>query len=119
MSRHAEIWLITEGGRKKLGQFIRETRKGYGFSQDDLIEVIHWLTGHRIGKATLSALERGNVKPQWDTLAILAASGRFKNARTYMPFTAEELFAIACERIDPGLPQEARGELSKQEHPNG
>lgn len=94
--------LITKQGRELLGQTILAARKSKGWSIDDLVNHISTATGHKISKGTISSLERGNQKPDWDTLAILASTGFIKNPSSGRPYTPSDLFRIASEQISPG-----------------
>ena len=102
-----KVFIITEQGCRNLGQIIRQFRESpkpnspLGWSLDEFVAEIQRETGFLLSKSTLSKLERGHSEPKWDTLAILAATGFILNSRTQQPFTTAELFAIACEQLDP------------------
>jgi transcriptional regulator with XRE-family HTH domain len=88
----ATVPLITKNGLDALGKVLKHYRTVHNFSMDKLVAYINEKTGCFISKAAISDLERGNTEPKWDTLAILAASG-------YLPYTVDQLFAIATERL--------------------
>lgn len=85
--------LITKRGLETLGKVLKKHREDNNLSMDKLVAEINVKTGCFISKAAISDLERGNTEPKWDTLAILAASG-------YVPYTVDQLFAIATERLE-------------------
>lgn len=95
------VCLITDKGRKSLGQVLKYFRTGKGWSMDDLLLEINKKTGFTVSRATISELERGNNEPKWNTLAILAATGYAIHPATGKPLSTTDLFAIACEVIDP------------------
>ncbi len=95
------VCLITDKGRKCLGQVLKHFRAARGWSMDDLFMEINRVTGCTVSKATISELERGNTEPKWNTLAILAATGYMTHPATGKPLTTTDLFAIACETLAP------------------
>lgn len=95
----ATILLTTEQGRKNLGSLLKYFRERKKWSLDDIYAEILAKTGHSISKSALSALERGNSEPRWNTLSILSASGIYFNPQTGKPFTTSEFFEIACEKL--------------------
>lgn len=95
------VCLITDKGRKSLGQVLKHFRTAKRWSMDDLLIEINRVTGFTVSRATISELERGNNEPKWNTLAILAATGYMIHSATGKPLTTTELFAIACETLDP------------------
>ncbi len=97
---------ISKNGLDRLGAYLRSTRLEMGMSQDDLLEAIKSVVGTTLSKPALSALERGNSKPGWDTLSTIAESGLFINPKTGNPWTTSDLFEIACESIDPDTGEE-------------
>lgn len=92
----ATVPLITKNGLQNLGKVLKHYREQENWSMDKLTAYIKQKTGCFISKAAISDLERGNTEPKWDTLAILASSG-------YIPFTVQELFAIASEQLTVDL----------------
>ena len=88
-----KVPVINKKGREKLGKVLKFHREALGLSMDKFVAEIEKTTGRSVSKAAISDLERGNTEPKWDTLAILAASGFF-------PYTVEELFAIATEKLE-------------------
>lgn len=99
MAAQLQIPIMTKAGLIALGQLLEHSRKRLGWSQDELLSQIKARTGCTISKSAISALERGNSKPGWDTLSILAATNYVQNP-TNKPYTTTELFMIACERAD-------------------
>lgn len=95
------VCLITDKGRKYLGQVLKHFREAQGWSLDDLFIKIHMVTGYTISRSAISQLERGLTDPKWNTLAILAATGYMIHPATLKPLTTTDLFAIACETLDP------------------
>lgn len=95
------VCVITEKGRKSLGQVLKHFREAKGWSMDDLFSEIHRVTGFTVSRSAISEIERGNTEPKWNTLAILAATGYMKNPATGKALTTTDLFAIACETLDP------------------
>lgn len=93
--------LTTEQGKKRLGQLLRASRDGKGWSLDDLIKQVEVGTGQAIGKSTISSLERGNSTPNWDTLALLAAVEYVLFPATNTPLSAHDMFDVACEVVNP------------------
>lgn len=87
---------ITKKGRETLGAVLKHYRNQKGWSMDALVMEISKKTGFCISKSTLSHLERGNTEPQWNTLSILSSTG-------HIPFTVQELFAIASEQLTVDL----------------
>ena len=101
-----EVCIITESGRRTLGLFIRDFRQspkeGYpdGWSLREMSSQIKQLTGFTITESTLSAIERGNNNPQWNTLAVLAATGFLKKPLGD-PYNTADLFRICCDQLNP------------------
>lgn len=95
------VCLITDKGRKYLGQVLKHFRTSRSWSMDDLLSEINRVTGFTVSRATISELERGNNDPKWNTLAILAATGYMIHPATGKPLSTTDLFAIACETLDP------------------
>jgi transcriptional regulator with XRE-family HTH domain len=95
------VCLITDKGRKYLGQVLKHFRTARRWSMDDLLVEINRVTGFTVSRATISELERGNNEPKWNTLAILAATGYMIHPATGKPLSTTDLFAIACETLDP------------------
>lgn len=98
MSSNA-VCVITEKGKKSLGQVLKYFREAQDWSLDDLFIEIHRVTGYTISRSAISQLERGLTDPKWNTLAILAATGYMIHPATGQPLTTTDLFAIACETI--------------------
>lgn len=96
MIMFTSVPLLTRKGRDNLGKVLKYYRLKQNWSMDQLVEKIKTTTQYSVSKAAISDLERGNTEPRWDTLAILAASG-------YLPYTVDQLFAIASEQINPDL----------------
>lgn len=67
--------LITEYGKRLLGEVLKESREREGWSLDDLVYEIKSRTGCKLSKSALHNLERGYSSPTWDTLAILSDVG--------------------------------------------
>lgn len=67
---------------------------------EDLILQVNRVTGYKVSKSTISQLERGNADPKWNTLAVLAAAEFIKDKKGNF-LTTNDLFAIACEEINP------------------
>ncbi|WP_019500866.1 helix-turn-helix domain-containing protein [Pseudanabaena sp. PCC 6802] len=88
--------VITTEGKRLLGKLLKESREGLGLSLDNLVLLIEKQTGRTLSKSTISGLERGNAKPEWDTLSILA-SARYIKKETGSPYATAELFEIACQ----------------------
>lgn len=94
------IHLITDKGKKKLGNLLRGCRENLGLSMDDLMVLIATNTGYTLSKSAISDLENGKTDPKWNTLAIVSAAGYVQNPSTGKPFTPSEMFQIACESND-------------------
>jgi transcriptional regulator with XRE-family HTH domain len=89
--------LVTEAGRKALGELLKQSREAMSWSLDDLAVELRIRTGEKLSKSTLNNMERGINTPAWDTLAILAAVGYVKNPNTGALLTAHEMFDICTE----------------------
>lgn len=88
------LYLITNQGKSRLGGILKKSRESNGWSLDDLIRIVEERTGHKLAKSTISSLERGNVSPRWDTLAILSASKYVSvNGKVLSP---PQMIDIAC-----------------------
>lgn len=88
------VYLITNQGKSRLGGILKKSRESNDWSLDDLIRIVEERTGHKLAKSTISSLERGNVSPRWDTLAILSASKYvFVNGIALSP---HQMIDIAC-----------------------
>lgn len=81
---------ITEPGRKRLGDILKQARSDADWSMDQLLEFITEKTGTRPAKSTISHLERGHNDPHWNTLSVIHSSG-------LVPYTVQEMFEIAAE----------------------
>ena len=89
--------VITPKGKQLLGKLLKESRESLGLSLDGLVLRVKEQTGRTPSKSTISGLERGNAKPEWDTLSILAATRYIVNKETGLPYATAELFEIACQ----------------------
>lgn len=87
--------LITEYGKRALGDMARSSRQAMNWSLDDLVLEIRVKTGERLSKTAINYLERGYSAPAWDTLAILAATEYIKADGRLL--SAHDLFDVACE----------------------
>ena len=85
-----KVYKITEPGRKRLGEILRQARADANWSIDQLLEFITEKTGTRPAKSTISHLERGHNSPEWNTLSVIHSSG-------LVPYTVQEMFEIAAE----------------------
>jgi len=90
--------LITEYGKRVLGDLLRSSREAAGWSLEDLSVEIRNASGRKLSRTAVSNLERGYSTPAWDTLSILAAVGYVKDS-TGRKLTAHDMFDIACEAI--------------------
>lgn len=90
------IPLITKKGLMSLGEILLEARIQRDWSQDRLMAEIREKTGYVLSKSTISALERGHSKPEWNTVSLLVATGYIINPITKNPYTVTEIFLIAC-----------------------
>lgn len=99
MQTTTTIPLLTEQGKKNLGELLKYCRIRKKWSLDEMRQEIELLTGHPVSKSALSFLERGLTDPKWNTLSILASSGIYINPQTGRAFTPTELFEVACEMI--------------------
>lgn len=88
--------LITEYGKRVLGDLLRSSREAAGWSLEDLSVEIRNASGRKLSRTAVSNLERGYSTPAWDTLSILAAVGYVKDS-TGRKLTAHDMFDIACE----------------------
>jgi transcriptional regulator with XRE-family HTH domain len=106
------IPIFTREGLARLGELMRSCRLAREYSLDQLVDSIESITGHRISKNTISALERGNNSPTWDTLALLASAEYLTWPGTDELLTSMDMIAIACEAVIPGKPASARTKKS-------
>lgn len=96
----AKFW--TKRGRKQLGQLVKQAREKLGWSQrhvSDLTRQISPMYG--VSDGAISTLESGAKEPKHNTVVAIAAVGFVINPVTDQPFTEDELFDIAAERLDP------------------
>lgn len=96
----AKFW--TKRGRKQLGQLVKQAREKLGWSQrhvSDLTRQISPMYG--VSDGAISTLESGAKEPKHNTVVAIAAVGFVINPLTGQPFTEDELFDIAAERLDP------------------
>lgn len=91
--------LPTREGLKLLGRFLRVVRGDR--SLDEFSKLIEARTGHRLSPAALSSLERGHGNPRLNTFLILAGSELLRNPDDDQVYAVEDLFLVACERLDP------------------
>lgn len=89
--------LVTESGLRNLGRLLRASRERAGWSMEDLTFEVRSRTGLKVSKATLSNLERGINKPDWNTLALLVAVGYVRVSADAPLLSVYEVFAVACE----------------------
>jgi transcriptional regulator with XRE-family HTH domain len=90
---------LTKSGLIRLGKLLEASRVARGWSLDRLVVEIHNQTGQMLTKSAISHLERGNVDPKWNTLALLTATG-YVVKPSGDPYSVGELFAIASEQLD-------------------
>lgn len=104
--------LVTDNGKRILGSYLKRCRELRGWSLDQLIKRVEEVTGHRLGKSTISSLERGHTQPTWDTLSLLADVGyaRLPNGH---PLSVYQMFDIACELLSPDDFEVRRQDSSK------
>jgi len=98
--------LITEAGRRALGDLIKQCREAQGWSLEDLSVELRIRTGEKLARSTLNNMERAVNMPAWDTLAILAAVGYIKDPGSGRLLTVHDLFDI-CTETYPGNRQQA------------
>jgi transcriptional regulator with XRE-family HTH domain len=96
------VYLMTERGKKDLGELLKLSREALGMSLDDLMIHIANATGHRLSKSAISDLENGKTDPRWNTLAIIAAAKHALDPVTGRPLSPPDMFNIACECNDRG-----------------
>jgi transcriptional regulator with XRE-family HTH domain len=85
---------ITREGRERLGKVLLYHRLKKNWSMDDLVNYIEEKTNYKIAKSTISALERGNQNPSFDTLAVICYSGA-------VPYSPYQLFDFASGQSIP------------------
>jgi transcriptional regulator with XRE-family HTH domain len=106
------IHVPTRNGCQALGRYLKIQRELNGWSLDRLCSVIYSSVFYRnaagelepyyITKAPLSELERGKtLHPDPTLLEAIAAVGYVLHPKEGRPYTAEELKAISCDRLDP------------------
>jgi hypothetical protein len=71
-----KLW--TKAGLSNLGQLIRLCRKSRKLSSEDAAAFIYSETGEAIASRTLLSIETATGKPEYNTLAIIAAAGFVK-----------------------------------------
>jgi transcriptional regulator with XRE-family HTH domain len=80
MQRKPKLW--TKTGLSRLGELIRSCRKSQKLSSEEAAALIYTQTGEAIASRTLLSVETAIGKPEYNTLAIIAASGiATKNGR--------------------------------------
>lgn len=93
------IPLLTPNGLKRLGKLLETSRLTRDWSLDRLVVEVHNRTGQMVTKSAISNLERGNVEPKWNTLALLSTAGYITKS-SGEPYSTSELFAIASEQLE-------------------
>ena len=94
---------FTREGLISLGQMLKHYRTQADLSMRDVAKLAQIQTGHTMAASTVSCLERGNTQPTPQTLSILVRCG-------YIPYTVEQLVAIACGEKAPA-PGEIKTEV--------
>lgn len=102
----------TPNGCLVLGRYLKIQREAKGWSLDRLCSIIYSTVFYRnavgelepyyVTKGPLSELERGKtMHPDPTLLEAIAAVGYAMHATENRPYTAGELKAISCERLNP------------------
>lgn len=95
------LGLVSAQGKERLGLVLKASREARDWSMEALVDEIERVTGHKLGRSTISNLERGHNIPSWDTLALLEAAEYVVWPGTDELLTASDMFEIASERVDP------------------
>lgn len=68
---------------------------------DFVVDQIESDLGYKMGRSTISNLERGHHDPTWNTLEVLASLEYICWPGTSVALTAVEMILVACEVIAP------------------
>lgn len=96
-----KLYLVSAHGKESLGAILKASRDTKKWSMEELVDEIERITGHKLGRSTISNLERGHSVPSWDTLALLEAAEYVVWPGTDRLLSASDMFEIASERVDP------------------
>lgn len=96
-----KLYLVSAHGKENLGAILKASREAKGWSMEALVDEIERVTGHKLGRSTISNLERGHSIPGWDTLALLEAAEYVVWPSGGRLLSASDMFEIASERVDP------------------
>lgn len=93
---------ITDAGKKKLGEFLKENRLLQDIRLEDLNQMIVERTSYSVcSLATLSKLEHGIMRHDPNLISAIAVVLQIPNPKTNAPYTPHELEEIARENLDP------------------
>lgn len=68
-------WIWKKAGLAKLGEIIRRSREARGLDLRNASYLISDISGVNVSHSTLGTVERSSAKPDYNTLAAIAASG--------------------------------------------